>query len=217
MVHTIESLFEYLTPNFNNLNFVQIGTNTGDDYFNQLCKRFNPKNVLLVEPHATLNNKIEKNYTGLRYNLINAAIVDDENCQEIQIYSFDNTTQHSSIKPLKDWNKETVTIVPAKTIKQIINDYSLQHINLLYIDTEGFDSFIINYIFQNNLQNLFDSIVFEHWGFENKDYDEENKLHGLQGMKYVEELALNNNFLYADFQAHGDKAGDNHVIFKNKK
>ena len=213
MTHTIETLFEYLLPDLNNLNFIQIGTNTGDDYFNKVCRRYRPKKTLLIEPHSLLNDSIKRNYNELEYQLVNVAIVDDESCQEIKMYNV-NSTQHSSVIPLKDWNKEIETTVPAKTIKSLIKEYSFNHVNLLYIDTEGFDSFIINYIFKNNLQNMFDSIVFEHWGFEDKDYETVNNLHGLRGMEYIKILAQNNNFNYADFRADGDKDSDNHVIYK---
>jgi FkbM family methyltransferase len=212
---TIDSLFDILSPDLNNLTFVQIGTNNGDDYFNKICKKYKPKNILLVEPHAHLNEQIKQNYQELNYTLENVAITNDENCKSVQMYSATEHTAHSSIKPLKDWNKDKVfATVPAKTLKTLLNQYNFNYINLLYIDTEGFDSFIINYIFNNNLQTQFNSIVYEQWGFSPEHYDEQNELNGQQGMDFIKTRALQSGFSYANFQADGDVHYANHVIYK---
>ena len=196
------------------LTFVQIGTNNGDDYFNKLCKMYKPKDIILVEPHKHLNEQIIKNYDGLNFNIINSAVTDNESVEEVQIFGC-LTPQHSSIVPLKEWNKkEHVKNVPATTVSKILHNNNIQHVDLLYIDTEGFDSFIINYIISNNLLQLFDCIVFEHWGFKPEDYDTPSPLHGLEGMEYIQNIAEKFNFIYADFIADGDRSNDNHVIYK---
>jgi FkbM family methyltransferase len=215
MILTLEDILTYQKTDLQNLFFLQIGTNDGNDFFNKLCQKYLPKNILLIEPHANLNESIKQNYKNLNYNIINIAITDDENIKNINMYSSTGRSEHSSIKPLKDWNTEQVfATVPTKTIKNVLKEFNIEHINLLYIDTEGFDSFIINSIFKSNLQNSFDIIVFEHWGFSPNDYDSPNELHGLEGLKNIEKLAETNNFIFADFQADGDKPNDNHVIYK---
>jgi FkbM family methyltransferase len=214
MTQTVESIFEYQKTDIFNLTFIQIGTNDGNDYFNKICQKYKPQKLILIEPHKHLNESIRYAYKDLNYELINCAITDDENCSEIKMFNV-NTPQHSSILPLKNWNKEIqTTIVPAKTLKTILNEQNINKVNLLYIDTEGFDSFIINSIFKNNLHNNFDAIVFEHWGFSPDDYDQPNEFHGLEGLKNIQILANNNNFIFADFQADGDRSSDNHTIYK---
>jgi FkbM family methyltransferase len=214
MTQTIEDIFNYQKTDATDLTFIQIGTNDGNDYFNKICQKYKPQKLILIEPHKHLNESIKNAYRNLNPKLINCAITDNESSTEIKMFNV-NSPQHSSILPLKDWNKEIqTTIVPAKTLKAVLNEQNINKVNLLYIDTEGFDSFIINSIFKNNLHNNFDVIVFEHWGFSPSDYDTPNELQGLEGLKNIEKLAETNNFLFADFQADGDKSNDNHVIYK---
>jgi FkbM family methyltransferase len=197
------------------LGLMQIGTNTGGDSFNKICSELSPKQILLIEPHEELNEAIHRNYAGLNYTIINTAIVTDESKTCIEMYNTERT-QHSSIIPLKTWdlqNLETKTVA-AQTIKKILEEYKVNHVNLLYIDTEGFDNFIIDYIIKNNILNMFDNIIFEHWGFAPSDYEVPEKLHGTEGMQYIKQMTESKNFVYADFLSDEDRAGDNHIIYK---
>lgn len=214
MIVSYSEIFKQRQALKNNLTFVQIGTNNGADYFNKLSREYRPKNIILVEPHKHLNEQISKNYEGLNFTIVNSAVTDNESIEEIQMFGC-SKPQHSSIIPLKDWNKkEHVKNVPATTIHKILHNNNIQHVDLLYIDTEGFDSFIINYIINNNLLQLFDCIVFEHWGFKPEDYDTPLPLHGLMGMEYIQNIAEKYNFIYADFITDEDRFNDNHVIYK---
>jgi FkbM family methyltransferase len=214
MIISYPKIFKYQQTLKDKLTFVQIGTNNGNDYFNRLCKEYKPENIILIEPHSHLNEQIIKNYEGLNFTIINKAVTDNDNIEEIQMFGC-SKPQHSSIMPLKDWNKEEHTKnVPATTIYKILHNNNIQRVDLLYIDTEGFDSFIINYIINNNLLELFDCIVFEHWGFKPEDYDTPLPLHGLKGMEHIRSVAEKFNFIYADFITDGDHPNDNHVIYK---
>ena len=197
----ISNLFEFSS----NLCFIQIGTNNGGDYFRDLCRKYTPEKVILIEPCTECNIEIGHNYEGINRELINAAVVVDENIKTIKLISSTGITAHSSILPMKSWENNEGKFVPTITIKNILTKYNIQKVDLLVIDTEGYDCYIVNYIFENNLQDIFKYIIFENWQFDNKEYNNSTTLIGSTGIETIRKLATNNNlkFCGCNFQLNG--------------
>lgn len=162
----------------NQIIFFQIGTNDGNDKFRDLVKEKKPSLVILVEPIQEHKETICKNYEGIsNVYLIQNAISYRDN-EEINLYIPKKpfyTSKHFSAVPMNDWGeKDTLVSYTAKTItfNTICNDLNIQLIDYLQIDTEGFDSEIIEMIDFNKIK--IKQIRYEKWGFNSKEFTKFN-------------------------------------------
>ena len=164
--------------------FVQIGTNAANDFFTEMCRKYKPSKIILVEPNSGLNHFIEKCYEGYNYNIENVVISDING--KIKLYNNPHTNQnvHFSIKPMKDWWDLSKFIeCESLTFKALIEKYNIDKIEFLNIDTEGNDSVILDSI--NFDEVNIKSILYEYWGFTNNHYTYESHLHGKDGMEHI--------------------------------
>lgn len=160
------------------MNIVQIGTNRANDNLTSLVYKYNPdqiQNLILVEPFAIHNDKIRDCYTNY-YNSLhieNIIISHTEDTVQKLCYHPDdlagsNTGELASLNPDHSigiryyYNKEELLYLelPNLTIDQLFNKYNLHTIDILYIDTEGFDDKIIYSIDFNKF--LIKTIYYEH-------------------------------------------------------
>ena len=162
----------------NQLIFFQIGTNDGNDKFRDLVKKKKPSLVILVEPIQEHEETIRKNYEGIpNVYLIHRAISYKDN-EEINLYIPKKpfyTSKHFSAVPMNDWGeKDTLISYTAKTItfNTICEDLKIKFIDYLQIDTEGFDTEIIEMIDFNKIQ--IKQIRYEKWGFHSKEFTKFN-------------------------------------------
>jgi FkbM family methyltransferase len=174
--------------------FVQIGASRGYDGFYEICRNNDPSKIILIEPHKSCHDFLKECYKdfGSKVYYEELAIVDDENITTAKLVDPYNTTEHCSIVPLKGWSLDRIIDVPATTITNIFKKYNLFDIGVLYIDTEGYDSRIINSIDFNtvNIKN----IVYEAWHFSQDNFDEYHYLNGSDGMKYIKEKLESLNY-----------------------
>ena len=169
--------------------YFQIGTNNGNDRFRDLVKQNKPSLIILVEPNPHLIPQIEQNYTGIANVVIyNKAIYyENDNDVELVIPSKNGVmgqradngiiykTGHFSLLPMNDWGeKEDMVKINAKTITfdEICKLNNITKIEYLQIDTEGFDSEIIQMI--DLTKYTIHAIRFEIWGFDTKDFTRYN-------------------------------------------
>jgi FkbM family methyltransferase len=201
--------------NYNRI-FFQIGTNNGNDLFNQHVLKEKPDLVILVEPNQNLINTIKKNYELIEqfskvviYN--NAVYYENDKTVDLLIPSkngiygqkADNgiiyQDLHFSLVPMNDWGKkEDMVSIQAKTITfdQICKNHNITNIEYLQIDTEGFDTEIIKMI--NFSKYKINTIRFEKWGFSsdcftNYNSEKANEL-GENGMKNAIKKLIDNNY-----------------------
>lgn len=183
--------------------FVQIGTHTGDDEFNELVKKENPDLVVLVEPNSEMIGQILENYSYIsdsdKLKVENIAINTKSGPCEVVIPKnplplpdgnfCELGTAHYSLLPMDDWGNDFKSIkVDALTFSELCEKYSITEIDYLQTDTEGFDSQII-------LSIDFDKVIikklqYEYWPFKSEDqytrYGEDGKKYGVNGMEEVE-------------------------------
>ena len=170
--------------------FMQIGANCGDDEFTQLCKLYNPNKIVLVEPHSRYLKDLQKCYEGLPYTIENVAVVTDESVKTVTLYFPDcelKRGQHSTLVPMNDWNSGfPVPDIKATTFSALTNKHNITKIDLLMIDTEGYDVSIIDSIDFNKIDLR--HIVFESWKFPtDKCYDKDHQhLFGTEGIEYID-------------------------------
>jgi FkbM family methyltransferase len=168
------------------MTYIQIGCNTGYDTFFELCKQNKPTKIILIEPHEQLHDSIKNCYADASYAEISyeaVAIVDDPTVEIVEMRSPTGLSQHSSVIPLKDWSTEIYAIVPATTVTKLIEKHNIDHIDLLYIDTEGNDARIINSLDLTKIKpNI---IIYEAWNFVADHFVHESELNGVNGMNFI--------------------------------
>ena len=172
--------------------FIQVGANdgvTGDHLHNYIKK--NKWHGILMEPVPYIFEKLKENYRT-QPNLIfeNSAIgkenglvpfysISEYNSEGVkhdqfanglaQLGSFDKKTllQHSAMHPeFKNFIKEIK--VPTITLNDLFLKYSVTNLDLLLIDTEGYDFEILN---NTNFEKIKPAIlIFEHQHISRNDY-----------------------------------------------
>lgn len=187
-VHVGKYSFIYIMTMFKSIYgkpAIQIGSNIGSDSFYDICKNYNPSEIVLIEPYLACHEQLRECYRDLtqpiHYEAL--AIISDDNITEVAMRSSTGRTEHTSIIPLKGWSDNIVLYSPATTITKIFDKYKFTDIGLLYIDTEGNDARIIDSIDLDKFN--IDIIVYESWGFSQESYDDYNILNGIDGMNYI--------------------------------
>ncbi|UCC94818.1 MAG: FkbM family methyltransferase [Candidatus Omnitrophota bacterium] len=144
--------------------FVEIGAHDGaetktggKDSLYDLIKRFNLKGIL-VEPQKYVFEDLEKNYAEQSHNLIfeNVAIAEKNGKKKLyKLYKEPwekdehgrELTEHSSLLPIRSGLRYPYfEIVDCMTFNDLVGKYNVKKIDLLQIDTEGYDYKIIKSI-----------------------------------------------------------------------
>jgi FkbM family methyltransferase len=197
--------------------FFQIGTNNGNDLFRELVIQNAPDCVILVEPNKELIDEIKKNYNNIKnvYIYNNAIYYNDDETVELYIPAkngimgtiADNGLVygdgHFSLLPMNDWgNKNDMVKITSKSITfdKICSIHGITNIDYLQIDTEGFDSEIIQMI--NLSKYKINMIRFEKWGFKTEcftNYLKEKADHlGINGLNKSINKLKEYNYLIND-------------------
>lgn len=150
----------------NKINLVQLGANAGDDHVSDFIRDYKELiNIsLLVEPIEEVANECREFYKNRGDDNIvvhTCAISDSDG--EAELTYIPGQTRLSSLEPgmhVDFLNPATTTMtVSTLTIDSLFKKYSLKKVDVLFIDTEGFDEKILsNYDF-NKYQT--DFIVWE--------------------------------------------------------
>ena len=152
--------------------FIQIGANIGNDYFfNILEQRKTRARVILVEPNKKLIEQLKANYSNLKdkheLNFVEGGIVSDKKHNKLNLYTDTNDAGEeisglSSIVNRRSYDHklDTITFTPY-TFDELCNLFQIKEVELLMIDTEGYDYMILNSI---NLENYnIKCIICENW------------------------------------------------------
>ena len=184
---------------------IQIGANDGKrfDELNYFIRKYKIKSVL-VEPVDIYFNELKNNYSNLEYVKIeNSAIsVDNEiaylfavNDEYIKKYdehvkglsSFDikHLIKHGVKK--KHIEKRKIT---SQSLLSLIDKYNIKELDLLYVDTEGYDGKIVyEFVVKTKLKPI---IIFEYIHIENKFF---SKLINLLNEKKFKFFSINENLI----------------------
>jgi FkbM family methyltransferase len=221
--------------------FFQIGTNNGNDNFNQLCKVNKPDCIVLVEPNPAHISNIEKMYRNFtNVHIINRAIFYEDD-QEVELFipakdgiygqpgvqpnrkngNLVYSDGQFSLLPMNDWGeKNNMCSFKASTItfNTICNNLNITDIQYLQIDTEGFDSEIIKMIDLDKIN--IQQIRYEKWNFDNSCFTEHTKFDktdttqlGSAGMDIVKNKLIQHNYILKDIK---DRFGNDIMATKNK-
>jgi FkbM family methyltransferase len=188
--------------------YFQIGTNDGNDLFRDIVLKNKPDIIILVEPNKDLYNDILKNYNNISnvYIYTNAIYYNDNEEVELFIPTWGNHGHaHFSLLPMNDWgNINNMKKIKSKSITfdKICNNHNITNIDYLQIDTEGFDSEIIQMIDLSKYK--IKTIRFEKWNFKTECFsvyhkEKSNKL-GEAGMKLCIDKLKKNNYQIRNIQ-----------------
>lgn len=143
------------------MNIVQIGTNRANDNLTTIVNDYAVEDIdllLLVEPLSIHNDTIRTCYAKYIDKLyIENIVISDKNDETIKLWYHPNDLLHTNAGELASLNKNhsinirsqysindiTYLNCPNMTINNLFNKYTLSTIDILYIDTEGFDDQII--------------------------------------------------------------------------
>jgi FkbM family methyltransferase len=144
------------------MTIVQIGANRGYDDVTEIANQISPDRIILVEPFNEHNESLQECYKHIPECYIeNIAIVDDPELKTATIHYHDQDSVGRDRFELASLNKNHFIkiresyyteegmrerIVPSVTINQLLDKYQLTDIDVLFIDTEGFDDMIIKNI-----------------------------------------------------------------------
>jgi len=146
------------------LTFVQIGSNDGlkNDPIGNFVKQFKWKGIM-VEPFEKNFNKLKANFNNnpdlffeqcgiteregnLDFFYIENIEADEPDWYD-QVGSFDKTTFIKNIEVIPSLvERMAVKKIPTKTFGQLLTEYQLNHVDLVHIDTEGYDYKILRTI-----------------------------------------------------------------------
>ena len=164
-IESIELIFEQLSKSSENVTFIQVGSNdgiSGDPLF-KFINLYNWKGIL-IEPVPFLFKKLEENYKDKKQNLIfkNLAIcldpsgfkefysIDDKYRGKLPDWYFQlgtfykNVLYHHEIPDIDKYIK--VIKVPVDTIENVLLDSGIKSLDIVHIDTEGYDLEILKTI-----------------------------------------------------------------------
>jgi FkbM family methyltransferase len=139
--------------------FLQIGAHDGVSYdpIHEYVGRFHWRG-LLVEPQPAVFEKLRENYAGEKQLLFeNSAIAPRDGT--LDLHCFENASAEDHASMLTSTRKHYLTMngdnhrgalktitVPALTLESLLAKHRVERVNLLQIDTEGFDFEIIKMI-----------------------------------------------------------------------
>ena len=152
--------------------FIQVGAHNGlkNDPINKYIKQ-NGWNGILIEPQKNIFNELKENYKEFSKNLIfeNIAISSKEN--EIELFSSKSGNKSTAASVRKDVAKRQLKKgdkllqsikVKSMTLKDLINKHSVKKIDLLQIDTEGYDFEVIKTLDLENFKPKIIQFEFGH-------------------------------------------------------
>ena len=139
--------------------FLQIGAHDGLSYdpLHDYVRQFHWKG-LLVEPQPAIFKRLTENYAGEKQLLFeNSAIAQQDGM--IDLHCFENASAEDHASMLTSTRKHYLSLngdghrgalktitVPALTLESLLTKHQIERVNLLQIDTEGFDFEIIKMI-----------------------------------------------------------------------
>ncbi|HPN36293.1 MAG TPA: FkbM family methyltransferase [bacterium] len=197
----LEEILESYSHFKNDVFFIQIGSNDGveADPINKYINQYNWQG-LLVEPVTYLFERLKRNYSSKQHNLIfeNSAISNNDGEASFYRLKVENDPNLPRwYHTIGSFNKEIILkhkknisnfddLLIEEKIKTISLDtlllkHNIENVDLIEIDTEGYDFEIIKLINFNKLK--IDIIIFEHIHLTTSDYKKSIKLIKRNGFK----------------------------------
>ena len=179
-----------------NIVFVQIGANDGiiRDPLRDLIIRFGLSGVL-VEPVPLAFERLKKNYEGVAGLKFENAAIAGEDGERILYVPVESTALGSGIATFDKGHlfrhgvkEEQIKPTPVKTLAltTLLDKYHIRDLNLLQIDTEGYDLQIVQMAFAAGIRP--EIIHFENCNLSPADKQRSRECLSTEGYRYSETL-----------------------------
>ncbi len=158
------------------LNIIDIGSHKGET-INLFLKEFNIQKILAFEPNIKLYNFLIKKYNDKKVKLFNCGVGLNEEDLDLNIMIDSASSTFNSINLESNYYKKKNKIItflsknknllekkqkiPVVSLSKIIHEYNISIIDILKIDTEGFEFNILKGIKEIDLKKI-RYIYFEH-------------------------------------------------------
>jgi len=170
--------------------YIQIGSNVGNDYFyHNLIKPLKEKSkVILIEPNPNVIQTLNENYQTIKefhdINILCKGVVHDKSINTL--YNTDSGGGFGNVIKRKSFVSEggILNFEPI-LFTELCSLFSITNIEILYIDTEGYDYTLLDNIdfFKYKIKNVY----CEKWPYEN---DSNIGVSCKTGQSYFNEVVL---------------------------
>lgn len=216
------SLIKKLRENLikDSIYFVQIGANDGDT--NDIAKHIIDKKDagIFIEPSDLAFNKLVLNKSEFVNCLfLNIAIVPENISKSLNIHilSDDDMQQGSSLfdslpSSHRAISNKTVNLL---SIQELISKYSIDHIDIVFCDTEGTDHALIQKLLDILQPNI---LVFESFDWLNNDQQfvlSNGMQISIPSKHKIKNILLQNDYSYIDFNNVIEDKSEDIVAWKN--
>jgi len=211
----MNNIYDILKDKLNSKSIIiECGGHLGTDTI-KLSKIFNKGIIYCIEANINLYDKLKVKFNQINnIKLFNFAL---SNKNKIIDFYIDNNKDgdngaSSLLKCsdfyLKDYIKEEIKIkVQGMTLYNFLNKNKIQKVNLLWLDVEGFEYYIIQNSINclKNIEYIYTEVNFQEFRKEIKLYDD------------IKKLLLENNFKEINKWTQGGKFGEwqANILFKN--
>ena len=201
----IKNLLNYYCEKNKLRSLLQVGANDGErfDELNYFIKKYKIKSVL-VEPINKYFNELKKNYSNYEFVKVENSAISvnneisylfmvndkninryDEHVKGISSFEIQHLIKHGVKKNHIEKKK-----INSLSIQDLIKKYNIRELDLLYVDTEGYDGKIVyEFIKSTKLKPI---IIFEYIHIKNNFF---NRLIDLLNDKKFKFFAINENLV----------------------
>jgi FkbM family methyltransferase len=181
--------------------FVQIGAAMGDDDFEKdLVRKYKPSMVLLVEPQKNYIPLLKERYKDIPNVFYEEVAITATDDKEVTLYHQPGWHDcYYSILPMKKWwDKDgyiCTVVVPAMKFNDLCDKWGITEIELLEVDTEGYDAEIIKSIDFDRIKIRV--IIYENWGLGNDEYIDsipDYERYGADGITVMRNLLISKGY-----------------------
>jgi FkbM family methyltransferase len=175
--------------------FIQIGSNVGNDYFQNICNNLKEKSkIYLFEPNPNLIEQLASNYKNIsdihEVHILNKAILTENTKNSDALYCYSSASGEDVVSGLSSFlNRNSHQKIVSKieniqgiVFNEFVENEKIKNIELLAIDTEGFDYEILCSIDLKKVE--IEEILFEKWLFDEDDLDKTIRT----GPKFLQEV-----------------------------
>ncbi len=211
--NNMKDIYDFLEKQNDNLNIIECGGHLGNDT-KKLSNIFKNGSIYCIEANIKLYDNLIKNINNNNVKIFNYCLSDKNGFSEFYIDANSegdagaSSILESTPNYLKNYiKKEEKIIINSITLKDFLTRNNLDKIDLLWLDVEGFEYYILHSSIDilKNIKYIYTEVNFQEFRKNGKLYND------------VKSLLLKNNFIELYKWEQGAKWGEwqGNVLFKN--
>jgi FkbM family methyltransferase len=209
----MKDIYDFLRLQNDNFNIIECGGHLGNDTL-KLANIFKNGVIYSIEANVKLYNDLIKNIHNNNVKIFNYCLSNKNGFSEFYIDansegdSGSSSILQSTESFLRNYiKKEDKIIIQSITLEDFMKSNNLEKIDLLWLDVEGFEYYILNNAIDmlKNIKYIYTEVNFQEFRKNGKLYDD------------IKSLLLNNNFTELYKWEQGAEWGlwQGNVLFRN--